>query len=284
MARLFKGDAYAVILTKTERIELSQINNERRLDITFNIAKTNDSKPNHGECTIFNLSENTRNKLISEGVQVEIYAGYDDLKLIGSGSIENVNNVKNGPDWQTKISFGDGQKSYQQSRFSKSYGAGNDIKNIVDDVAKSLVLSVKNEAKNLAGKIETGLTLDGLSKDILDELSLQNDISWSIVNDVLQIINGPLISESIVVSSNTGLLSHPVLTERGVDVKIQLNADVGPNRLITIEDAVSAVVSEKLKDQRNKSANGNYICDTVQFIGDNFGGGFDVNISASRYG
>lgn len=286
MARLFNGDAYIVITTKTERLDFSGLNNGRRLALRFNVSQTKESKPNQSSLTIFNLSETSRNKIITEGVNVEIYAGYEDLLTIGSGSIQNVNNVKNRTDWETTISFGDGQKNYQQSKFSKSYTGGNDIKNIITDVAESFGLSIKNEVKKLTGKIDKGLTLDGLSKDVLDELAKQNDIKWSIQDAVLQLVDigNPILKTAIVISSATGLLGHPIITERGVDIKTQLNPEIRPNKLISVEDSTSKIVSEKLKDQRNKSANGIYICDSVQFVGDNFGGGFETNISATRYG
>jgi hypothetical protein len=285
MARLFNGDAYAVITTDSEQIVLDQAHGERRLAIKFNVKQTSDEHPNQGECTIYNLSEHTRNNITANGLTVDIYAGYESLKLIGHGTIQNVNNIKNGPDWETVIKFGDGQKPYQTAKFSKSFSAGFDLKSIISELAKSFELS-SSDASQIAGKIESGLSLDGLSKDVLNELSKQVGFDWSIQDGVLQITDPgkPTDETAIVINAATGLLQHPEITERGVKVRVQLNPDIRPKKLIDVEAISARITSEKLKNMRNKSANGVYICDTVQFIGDNFGGGFETVVDAVRYG
>ena len=103
--RLFNPDAYIIVTTNEERLDLSAISEKtkRRLNLSFNCFLTKDSEPNDGECTIYNLSETSRNK-ISEGDKVELFAGYDgNYKLISIGDIFNVQNRNPGTEWQTRI-------------------------------------------------------------------------------------------------------------------------------------------------------------------------------------
>ena len=285
MARLFNGDAYAIITTDTEQIKLNAVHNERRLAIKFNIKQTADEHPNQGEITLYNLSEETRNNITSNGLKVDIYAGYEQFKLIGCGTIQNIDNIKNGNEWQTIIKFGDGQKPYQTAKFSQSFGSGFDIKKIVSNVAKSLGLAI-SDVSNVAGKIKNGLSLDGLSKDIMNELASQLNFNWSIQDGVVQItdIGKPTDDTAILINSATGLLQYPIITENGVNVRTQLNSDIRPKKLIDVESISARIASEKLKVTANETAPGVYICNTVQFIGDNFGGGFETVIEAFRYG
>ena len=105
--RLFNPDAYIIVTTNEERLDLSAISEKtkRRLNLSFNCFLTKDSEPNDGECTIYNLSETSRNK-ISEGDKVELFAGYDgNYKLISIGDIFNVQNRNPGTEWQTRRSF-----------------------------------------------------------------------------------------------------------------------------------------------------------------------------------
>jgi len=285
MAQLFKGDAYAIITTDTERIVLNSVNMSRRLAIKFNITHTSDSHPNQGSCSIFNLSEHNRNNITENAKKIDIYAGYEELKLIGTGTIQNVNNIKISNEWETQIKFGDGQNNYQTAKFSKSFSSGFELKRIITDIAKSFGLAV-SDVSNIVEKIQSGLSLDGLSKDVLEELSKQVGFDWSIQDGTLKItdVGKPIDNNAIVVNAETGLLQHPEITERGVKVRVQLNPDIRPRKLIDVESISARITSEKLKDMRNKSANGVYICDTVQFMGDNFGGGFETFIDAIRYG
>lgn len=288
--RLFNSDAYAVITTDDERISLDKIKDTKRLSISFKFRKSTDNKPNQNSCTIFNLSETTRNKISETGNLIEIYAGYEVLKLVSVGNIFRVSHYKHGTDWVTSIKFGDGQLDYDTRRFTKSYEKGGSLRSIFNDVAESFNLPIVNESKKIDKKnditLPSSLTLDGLSKDVLSEISEQHDIEWSIQDGAINLIDLDSVIEetAIVINHETGLLDHPEITEQGINVRVLLNNDILPNKLIDVQPVSIQITSEKLKDARNSSANGLFKCILVDISGDNFGGGIDMKIQAVRYG
>ena len=80
------------------------------------------------------------------------------------------------------------------------------------------------------------------------------------------------------------MLDHPEITEKGVKVISLLNTDIRPKKLIKIISISAKIASEKLKKGHNKSADGIYKVKSVQFVGNNFGGGVDMKIDAVKYG
>jgi len=122
--RLFKPDCYAIITTpEGERLDLSNVSpiTGRRLDIDFNCFLSEDSEPNTGECTIYNLQASSRNKIVKDS-KIELFAGYDgNYKLISIGDIQSISNRNPETDWQTNLLWGDGIRSYLDTNFSKSF-------------------------------------------------------------------------------------------------------------------------------------------------------------------
>lgn len=270
--RLFKPDCYAIITVAGERIDLSGMNEEsqRRLDMSFNCFLSETSEPNTGECTIFNLSESTRNK-ITEAGKIEVYAGYNgNFKLISIGDIVTVTNRNPSVDWATTIAWGDGVREYLDVNFTRSYKEGVALKDIFQDVYKQIGLAV--DAVDVEGTLNGGLSITGKAKDTLNKLTKDYGLTWSIQDGEVRVVNeGKAIDEQmIVLSAETGLLEFPQSSEKGTDFVAQLNPDLRPNKLVDIRS-------------ENETLNGVNIVQTVRFLGDNFGGAFTAKCNCKAY-
>lgn len=286
--RFWKGYAYLVVeyALFDRRFDVEDLDG-RLLALDFETKMTRSKEPNQGVFNLYNLSASTRLEIETDAKSVRCYAGYDgDAKLIYTGDLVFVNSVKQGVDWMTTLHCGDGFAAFTESVTSKTYASDTEKQIILDQVAKDMGLVVKATKDAIGGKLTGSLTLDGKSKDQLDILTKDNGAEWSIQDGELNITkNGqPIDDEAIVLRADTGLLEHPTITDKGVNIKAQLNPDIRPGKLIRLEPiAVNVTPGQGQIPERGRDYSGLYLCQTIQFIGNNYGGPFDVNIEAIRY-
>ena len=284
--RLFKPDCYAIITAGDVRLDLSTVNadSQRRLDMSFNTLMTATSEPNSGECVIYNLSESTRNKIAEKG-KVEVYAGYDGMyKLISIGDIVTVNNRQPRTDWATTITWGDGMQPYLNANFTRSYKEGVNLEDIFKDLYKAIGLAV--DAVKVEGITNGGLSITGKAKDLLNKLTKDHGLTWSIQDNEVRVVKSgePIDQEVIIISPETGLLEFPQISEKGIDFVAQLNTDLRPNKLVDIRSAETTIFQPQgLQPVTETTANGLNIVNTVRFVGDNFGGQFTARCTCRAY-
>lgn len=287
--RLFKADAYIVVTTPSgERIDLSAATDYgRRLDLDFFCDLNKSSEPNQGDVTVYNLKSATRNKILKDS-KLEVFAGYDgNEKLIFIGDVKNVKNSDDGIDWASNILCGDGQGPYLEAKFVKSYREGVNIADVVKDLADSFGLAVRDLGESIKGQINGGLSVSGASKDILNQITKDYGLEWSIQDDEVRITQQeqPIDNEAIVISSETGLLNHPQVTEKGVDFEAQLNPDIRPGKLVRIESGstIVNVANSEVDKVSTQDANGLFLVERVRFVGNNYGGDFKAIVTCNTY-
>ena len=286
--RFWKGYAYLVIeYDGFERRFDIEDEDGRLLALDFETKSTRSKEPNQGVFNYYNLSASTRLEIETDAKAVRCYAGYDgDAKLIYQGDIVFVNSLKSGPDWVATIHCGDGFASFTESVTSKTYASGTEKQVVLDQLAADMGLVVKAGKDAISGALGGSLTLDGKSKDQLDVLMKDSGAEWSIQDNELNItqLGQPIDDTAIVLRADTGLLEHPTVTDKGVNVKAQLNPDIRPGKLIKLEPiAVQVTPGGDSVPERGRDYAGVYLCQSVQFIGNNYGGAFEVNIEAIRY-
>jgi hypothetical protein len=260
------------------------------LHIDFNVMAHRRSKPNTGQFTIYNLSESSRNLFNEEGRAIEFKAGYaGQLNTIFRGTLKNVRNQYTAPDWTTILFSGDGQKKFDEAIFSKTYSQGTAVETIVKDLALNLGLPSEIEvgSPGYNQSLLYSASYSGKTKDVLDTVCRDYGLEWSIQYGVLEVrpYREPRSKDTtaVLLTSQTGMIGSPTVTEKGVKVKSLLNPEIRPGRLIKI-DSKSTIISKAGLDKKDKvqSANGTFICDVCNFSGNNYGGDFAVEIEAYR--
>lgn len=282
--RFWKGSAYLVIEFDGYEQRFDVTNDSgRRLALDFDVKLTNSSTPNQAVFALYNLSPSSRSAIASDGKSVRCYAGYDGVeKLIFQGSFVAVQNIPAAPDWITKIQAGDGFAEFTESVTSRSYAAGTDKQTILKQMADDMGLIVKSATDTLTGVLSSPTVFDGKTKDTLNELVNDAEAGYSIQDGELQVVAAgqPIDQIAVVLRADTGLLESPIVTEKGVNIKALLNPGLRPNKLVKLEalgfDSTTA-------NTRGKDYNGVYLAQSVQFVGNNYGGAFDVNIEALAY-
>jgi hypothetical protein len=199
------------------------------LHVSFEVLKTSDRTPNTATIRIFNLSPENDAKIRGEYDDAQLLAGYGvaDQELF-RGNIHHAYRYKDGADWITELSCGDGDKDYQQTVIAQTLAAGHVsmdwVKVIGDAFAKNG--GTKLGTILLKGSPRTrGRTFVGNASKLLNEIAALSDAHWSIQDGLLHIIgvDTTLPWEAVRLASDTGLLGAPEVTDKGIAFKCLLN-------------------------------------------------------------
>lgn len=262
------------------------------LDYDFDVLLQRRSKPNQATIIVYNLSEVSRNLLTEEGKGIELFAGYganENRRLIFRGTIANALHEYQAPNWVTTIYSGDGQKSFDDTLFSKSYSFGTPVKQIIRDCANTMGLPLEFETDKVDFQdILYGESYSAKTSRVLDRITKDYGLEWSVQFGILEIREAgkPRAKDSTAVklAGNTGLLETPIVTDKGIEAISLLNHEIRPGRLIEIDAKVSTVQYKNVlrKKVPVTSANGIYIADQVRHTGNNYGGRFVTEVEARR--
>jgi hypothetical protein len=267
------------------------------LHMDFSTTATVDSKPNTAKISVYNISDSTRQLMSEKFVGFNFYAGYgDDTAIIFRGAATNVLSQKVGTDWRTDIYGGDGEKEFSEIFFSQAYPAGTQIKKIIESVAAAMGYSANSSVVLETDTLLKGASYSGRAKDVLDEITKDFDYTWSVQWGALEILDSSEflgnVATAVVLSADTGMLDSPTLIDRetknkkivGVKVKSLLNPAIKPGRLIEIrsQSTNTAIGALNKSPVAKSSANGLWIVKRADYVGNNYGGEFVVNIEADQ--
>lgn len=252
----------------------------RGLRISFEITKSVLSYPNLARLEIYNLSDETISYLQRKFTKVVIEAGYEgNIKLLFTGDIRNVFHTKVGPDRMTTIYAGDGEQDWQNSTFNRTFINSVSISSVIQEVLSSfsnLTIRSLEGIPDVADKIR-GISLSGSSKDIMNDFAEEYNLDWSIQDGEIIVTPRALAmsgEEAVLITSATGMVGSPTLTEIGADVTCLLNPDLLPNRAFKIESVNTDVQIGNLyfRNISKTSAEGFYKIQEVIFKGDSMEG------------
>jgi hypothetical protein len=234
------------------------------LDIAFEIEKDLSPEPNPCSVEIYNLG--VKNRAILSGykrVPVMLKAGYkDQVSVIFRGDMIKVTHIKEGPDWKTILSTGDGAQAIQTARINKSFSKGTPVKTVIKEIAEQLKIPSGSALKQLdvvTDKLGRGFMASGNPMDELCRLLRSYGYSASVQSNNLQILKQghALDKQAINLTADSGLKGTP---EVGSDKKIQVQAvlmpELLPGQMVHIESVVF---------------NGFATIQSVRFEGANFG-------------
>ncbi|QIG73261.1 putative structural protein [Rhizobium phage RHph_N17] len=240
------------------------------LKIAFTITKSISSTQNSASIRIWNLSEATRYALGKELDDVTLEAGYyppeggNNVGIIFNGQIRDIEHSREGNDIISELSCGDADKAFRHATIAKTYPKGTEVKTVVDDIYKELAKDgvTKGEWKfpDNTPTFKRPYSVCGTCKRELDTLGRGKDFYWSVQNGVMEVVPGNgFIGGVVMLSSQTGLVDTPSITDNGVKAKALLNPEIRPNRRVQI-------ISEVLE---MNAENGMYRVGECTYSGDN---------------
>lgn len=249
------------------------------LRIKFKIIKTSDSKPNKSNVMVYNLTKDSRTLAEKKGIVFLLSAGYNTTQeLIFSGDVARTITELDGSDYITTFEAGDGEKAFQIARVEKSFQEGVDIKDVFKEVITSLGKTIKDISAVPSSKIVNGVSLTGLSRTHMDELTNRYGLEWSIQDGGIQVLKkkGSSKETAILLSPDTGLVGIPKKKVDGTPLEKEeglielvsfLQPQIRPGRIINLQ-------SQFIK--------GEFICRKVTHVGDTHGQDWYSQIEAIK--
>ncbi len=218
------------------------------LDIQFNVVRSLKKDPNTCELTIYNLTESHRRQLQGlRRVGVRLEAGYEGrMFMVYSGDLRNVHTERNGPDFATKITSGDGERALRGRRINRSHAPGVDLSSVLSDAARTLGVGIGNALEAVrSGDLEgagrrftEGVVMSGPASEELDGMLTSAGFEWSIQDGNLQVLQRgrALAGTAVRLAPDTGLIGTPTVSAKGVvSAKALLVPDLFPGRKVLFE-------------------------------------------------
>lgn len=194
------------------------------LRVQFSIEKHVKSDPNKCEITITNLAERTRALCEKRPLAVWLDAGYDGvLRQVFTGDVHYAYSKLEKPEWQTIMQLADGDRALRLARTNRTYAAGTPLLSAVNDLARTMGLSVSQSEISKIGALQTQLSgarvVQGSTRDAMSRLLSPFGINWSVQNGRLQLQRDQDVTdgEAVVISQDTGMIGTPEYTSPSKD-------------------------------------------------------------------
>lgn len=206
------------------------------LDCDFQVTKTIKPEPNTCDLTVYNLNREhqaeleelrPRDKQATTGIPCRIEAGYADPgpQLIWLGDLRTIETVREGPDWVTRATSGDGERGWQNGRIHVSYGPKTPIETALRAIARELGVAPGNLSRVVqklkiagASMFPAGKVFSGSASRALMDFARSADLEVSIQDGALQFVDRgkALAGKSLRLASETGLVGSPTVDNEGV--------------------------------------------------------------------
>lgn len=208
------------------RINFPKLNKsfENNLKINFQIEKDTTKESNKAKLEIYNLSESSRKAIEVADNEVEIYAGYEDgAVLCFRGTVTYGYTKDSGTECITSLDLADGTVALRDSYCSLSYAPNTSAKTIIQRCATEMgVPVVYGDDVGELENYKNGFSFIGQAPECLTEVCNALGLSWSIQNNILNIIlaGGTATNRGLVFSAESGLVGLP---ERIVQAEYKSN-------------------------------------------------------------
>ena len=192
------------------------------LHIGFDIDKDLTQQTNKCRVRVFNLSDATAKKMEREDSICLLEVGYSEdigLRRIFVGEITSAwSHYDGGGNKITELELSDGQKAIRDCVVSLSYADNVSRRKVIDDIAAEMGLLVTYADGLTFTSFANGFSFIGAGRTCLDKVCAGTGLSWSIQNNVLQIIQtgGSTKVEAVVLRADTGLIGSPERIVKGV--------------------------------------------------------------------
>lgn len=254
------------------------------LKITFKILKTIEKSNNSATVSIYNLSQNTIERIKRPGSFMIVRAGYEDEdgpQQIFLGNITGVA-VKNLlPDIATEITASDGALDIRQKKAALSYTAGIDLSTVITDIVDILQMTVRYSSpvpplQYIHAFAFAGLAIDALRK-ALDFAGMTFTING---NELFIFVPGEAVEAlTLNISPTTGLVRSPELLIETKDAPAMSEA---AQKYKVTSLLFPQLTPGKLFNLQSNIVSGTFKINSVEFKGDNWGQDFNANMEVEQ--
>lgn len=210
--------------------------------VNFEVQKSVEKKvQNTAKIQIYNLSDDSFNFIKQKNMAVTIKVGWGEEadKLLFFGKISRASKEKKDTDWIIKIESGDSGNAYNSAKISKSYPEKTTHLNVFEDLKSELFK--ENTIKGVKGVFASdnlfnnGLAAHGNVGNLMDNILTANNYDWQINNGILEIQKKGIPTQIVKLSSESGLLDSPEVTENGIKATCLLQPEISTLRQVYLE-------------------------------------------------
>lgn len=256
------------------------------LRIDFDATRTIGSKQNTGTVTIWNLSLANRGKLGEEFDKVKIEAGYAETQvgIIFAGSIRSAKTRREGADIASEIECGDGDEGVNKGAVSRTFPAGTKPREIIDYLRSEMPGVDQGTMVGIDDlpPVSRPYTVYGWAARELDTLGRTYGLYWSLQNGQLEVVrHDQAINDVTLISSETGMIDTPEVTDKGIRIQCLLDPTIAPNRVIDVRSNFLDAGSGRDK-RASDQGGGLFRVSSVTYTGSNRDVDFYCDIEGNR--
>jgi hypothetical protein len=253
--------------------QFGSVDEVRPLSFSFSVERDNTRRPNCAKVTLWNLNADTRATLeelsgSEGGVAVRIEAGYGDrISQIFFGGLRRVASWREGADWITEVSGGDGEKELKTAKVSRTFAKGTPVAAVLKELVGALGVdpgglgSLAGTGFDAGGTMLTkAITMHGDAATELEAFCASLGLRWSVQDGAFfaaRVGEPSIPGEGPVFSAESGLLETPSVDKDGkVSGMSLLDGDLLPGRVVRVEST---------------RITGNFLCERTHHYGESNG-------------
>lgn len=236
MSDQYLRKASLVVIAGEKALDLSE------LRFIFETKNADSQSPDNCSIRVYNLSDETSNKVQKEFTRVVLSAGYQNgpYGIIFDGTIKQFRRGReSATDDYLDILAADGDIGYNFGVVSNSLPAGSTPRQRVDAaIAAMPQMSAGSIMDFTGGILPRGKVQFGMARDFLRRESESQGGSWSVQSGKIQIVplEGYLPGDAVQLNSLTGMIGVPEQTDEGVKVTCLLNPKIRIGGLVQINN------------------------------------------------
>ena len=214
------------------------------LRFRFAIHRGDTETPNTMDVRVYNVSDETAQKVQQEFTRVVLQAGYEgNFGLLFDGTVKQ---VRRGRESQTDtyldITVADGDSAYNFAVMNTSLAAGASMDNQIAAAMQAMLphgVSLGYKPFMSPNKLPRGKVFYGMARSYLSDMMRTAAAKWSIQDGAVNIVplDGYVPGEPVVVTAATGMVGLPEQTQNGIRVRMLLNPSIKIGSLIKLDNA-----------------------------------------------
>lgn len=206
--------------------------------IKFRVKRTPTRKPNTAQVKIWNLGPDSIEYLKTKGLAMILLAGDDTASQIFRGDVgrRGILTKRQGPNLVTTIKAGDGRRIWRDSWFSKSYPPATTRDQMLNDLIAILGAPLGGRGAVPPLTFAGPTAFNSPARDALTELLAVDQSGWNIQDGAIWLFaqGEPAPGNAILVSTETGLMGSPTITDKGVNFSLRLRGEIKERSLIQL--------------------------------------------------
>ncbi len=252
------------------------------LHIKFKITHKDYETPNNATIRVYNVSDSTAKLVKKEFTNIVLQAGYSELGIIFTGNIRQVRRgQESNTDTYVEILASDGDLAYNYAVVNQTISANCTTNQQINAATKALTsygVTTGSIASVSTTKLPRGKVMYGMARKYMRDAAKTSGASWSIQNGKINFItlSGYLKDTAVELTSATGLIGRPELTNDGLMVRSLINPrfKVGTRIKINNADITANNYSAKIgswNERVKTNADGLYRVLAIDWTGDTRG-------------